>query len=143
LYITPQYGSNSPQDRADQKRGSIAYISSNHCAVKAGACVSALKRMTIAACALLPLAAAFSAQANELTFRCVNAASHATWNLKIDLEKSTADGFPAKINAESVTWRDATHGGSYELDRSSGELTFSNSSSTGGYMLFHRCQQLK
>ncbi len=46
------------------------------------------------------------------TFRCVNAASHATWNLKIDLEKSTADGFPAKINAASVTWRDATHGGS-------------------------------
>jgi hypothetical protein len=143
LYIAPQYASNSPRDRADQKRGSIAYISSNHRAVKAGACVSALKRVTIAACALLPLAAAFSTQADELTFRCVNAASHAKWSLKIDLEKSTADGFPAKINAASVIWHDATHGGSYELDRSSHELTFSNSSSTGGYMLFHHCDQLK
>jgi hypothetical protein len=143
LYIALQYAANPPQDRTDQKRGGIAYISSNHCAVKTGACMSALKRMTVAACALLPLAAAFSAQADELTFRCVNTASHATWNLKIDLAKSTADGFQAQINAASVTWRDVAHGGSYELDRATGKLTFSNSSSTGGYMLFHHCQQLK
>jgi hypothetical protein len=139
LYIAPQYAANPPQDRTDQKRGSIAYISSS----QSGACVSALKRTTIAACTLLTLAAVFSAQADELTFRCVNTASHATWNLKIDPAKSTADGFPAQINAASVTWRDVTHGGSYELDRASGKLTFSNSSSTGGYMLFHRCQQLR
>jgi hypothetical protein len=140
VYIAPQY---SPQDRTDQKEVALPIFRAIIAGSKRGSCVSALKRMSIAVCALLPLAAAFSVRADELTFRCVNTASHATWNLKIDLAKSTADGFPAKINAVSVAWRDVTHGGSYELDRSSGELTFSNSSSTGGYMLFHHCQQLK
>jgi hypothetical protein len=105
--------------------------------------VNAIKLTTIVACALPALASAFSAQAAELTFHCINSASHAIWDLKVDPAKSTADGFPAKISAASIAWRDATHGGNYELDRSSGELTFNNASSMGGYMLFHRCQQLK
>jgi hypothetical protein len=138
LYIALQY---SPQDRTDQKEVALPIFRAIIARSKRGTCIGALKRMTIGV--LLTLAAAVSAQADELTFRCVNTASHATWNLKIDLEKSTADGFPAQINASNVTWRDVTHGGSYELDRASGELTFSNSSSTGGYMLFHHCQQLK
>lgn len=105
--------------------------------------MNAIKLPAILACAVLVLAEVFSAQAAELTFRCVNSASHATWDLKIDPAKSTADGFPAKINGASIAWRDGTHGGTYELDRSSGELTFSNASSMGGYMLFHRCQLLR
>jgi hypothetical protein len=59
--------------------------------------------------------------------------------LKIDLAKSTADGFPAAITSANITWRDAVHGGNYEFDRATGELTFSNASSMGGYMLFYRC----
>ncbi|MGP8232295.1 MAG: hypothetical protein ACLQL2_06460 [Methylovirgula sp.] len=105
--------------------------------------MNAIKLPAILACTMLTLAEICSAQAAELTFRCINSASHAAWDLKIDPVKSTADGFPAKISAASIAWRDATHGGIYELDRSSGELTFSNASSMGGYMLFHRCQQLK
>ena len=93
--------------------------------------------------ALLAPISAFSAQPAELTFRCVNSASRATWDLKVDPATKTADGFPAKITAATIAWRDATHGGSYELDRTTGELIFANSSSMGGYMLFHRCQQVK
>lgn len=105
--------------------------------------MNAIRLARIVACALLAQAVASSSKADELTFRCLNTASHATWDLKIDPEKSTADGFPAKIDTASIAWHDTAHGGNYELDRSSGELTFSNASSTGGYMLFHRCQQLK
>jgi hypothetical protein len=138
LYIALQY---PPQDWIDQKEVALPIFRAIIARSKRGACISALKRTTIGA--LLTLAAAVSAQADELTFRCVNTASHATWNLKIDPENGIADGFPAKINAANVTWRDVTHGGGYVLDRASGKLTFSNSSSTGGYMLFHHCQQLK
>lgn len=81
-----------------------------------------------------------SARATELTFQCTNPASHAVWTLKIDDIRQTADGFPALITRYSVTWRDATNGGRYELDRNSGALTYTNASSTGGYTLFHHCQ---
>jgi hypothetical protein len=93
--------------------------------------------------ALLLPAAALSAQPVVLMFRCVNVTSHASWDLKVDTAGHTADGFPAEISPARISWRDGTHGGSYELDRATGELTFSNSSSMGGYMLFHRCRQVK
>ena|SRR5579862_9054316 len=83
------------------------------------------------------------ARAGELVFRCVNSASHAAWELKVNPADGTADGFPAKIGTATIAWRDATRGGDYELDRASGQLTFTNASSMGGYMLFHHCQQLK
>ena len=100
-------------------------------------------RLTAVAYALLMPGTVFSAQAVELTFHCVNQASHAGWELKVDPAKSTADGFPATIGTASIAWRDPVRGGNYELDRASGALTFSNASSMGGYMLFHRCQQVK
>lgn len=81
-----------------------------------------------------------AAKAPILTFRCVNTASHASWNLKVDTAQRTVDGFSASITSGSITWRDTAHGGSYALDRASGQLIFTNSSSMGGYMLFYRCQ---
>ncbi|MEW6436352.1 MAG: hypothetical protein AB1508_04185 [Pseudomonadota bacterium] len=105
--------------------------------------MNAIRLATSIAYSLLVPGTAFSVQAAELTFRCVNQASHASWALKVDPAKSTADGFPATISAASIAWRDTVRGGNYELDRASGALTFSNASSMGGYMLFHHCQQVK
>jgi len=87
----------------------------------------------------LPLTDRQPAHAAEITFRCLNPASGATWNLKIDDERQTADSVSAEITRTRVMWHDV-HGGSYELDRGSGLLTFRNASSTGGYLLYYQCQ---
>jgi hypothetical protein len=79
------------------------------------------------------------AHAAETTLRCLNLASGAAWNLKIDDERKTADSVAADITATRVTWHDIRRGGFYELDRTSGLLTFRNASSTGGYILYYRC----
>jgi len=81
-----------------------------------------------------------SARAADLSFQCVNSASGASWTLMVDDQKRTVDGTPADMSAARISWRDAASGGIYDLDLKSGALTFTNSSSTGGYMLFHRCQ---
>jgi len=81
-----------------------------------------------------------SARAADLSFQCTNAASGSSWTLTVDDQKRTADGAPAEISAARISWRDPASGGIYDLDRKSGALTFTNPSSTGGYMLFHRCQ---
>jgi hypothetical protein len=105
--------------------------------------VHAYRTIKVAFCISCALATGCSASAADQTFRCTNSASGASWELKIDTAKNIVDGFPATISAADAYWRDTMHGGSYELDRSSGRLTFSNASSTGGYTLFYRCQQLK
>jgi hypothetical protein len=89
---------------------------------------------------LLAPAANLSAEAAVLTFQCVNVASKAKWTVKVDDTQKTADGFPATISADDITWSDRTTGGTYELDRATGKLTYVASTSMGGYMLFHRCQ---
>jgi hypothetical protein len=103
--------------------------------------VDAIKLSVLVACfgVVVASVAPLSAQPAVLAFLCVNSASHMTWDLKVDSAHRTADGFPAEISPARIAWRDTTHGGSYELDRASGKLTFINSSSMGGYMLFHYC----
>jgi hypothetical protein len=81
-----------------------------------------------------------SAFATQFTIQCVNSASGASWALQVDDGLKTVDGVPARITAAGITWRDASSGGAFELDRSSGILTFTNASSTGGYMLRHQCR---
>jgi len=81
------------------------------------------------------------AHAAEITYRCINPASGTIWNLKIDDERQTADSLPAEISATQTIWHDIVRGGSYELDRKTGPLTFRNASSTGGYMLYYRCYE--
>lgn len=70
---------------------------------------------------------------------CTNPAGHASWQIRIDFEKSTVDSNPARISQTKITWRDRTDGGNYTLDRMSGDLTVVLASSTGGYFLHDHC----
>jgi hypothetical protein len=99
-------------------------------------------RLLFAATVMLAgaLAASPAVPAAALDIRCVNAASGASWTVSVDDQKRTVDGAPATITADRINWRDPSSGGLYDLDRKSGALTFTNPSSTGGYMLFHRCE---
>ena len=74
-----------------------------------------------------------------VTFLCVNSSSSTTWNLKVDDERQTADSLPAEFATTRIAWHDSVRGGFYDLDGNSGLLTFRNASSTGGYILYHRC----
>jgi hypothetical protein len=80
-----------------------------------------------------------SAHAAAITFRCTNPKSGTTWEVKVDYDRSTADSFPAEITLSQIAWHDTLRGGYYDLDRASGELTFRNASSTGGYATHHTC----
>ena len=79
------------------------------------------------------------AYAIESAVTCTNPASGANWQIKIDYERSTVDSYPASISEAKISWRDASDGGNYTLDRKSGNLTVVIASSTGGYFLFDRC----
>jgi len=81
-----------------------------------------------------------SAFAAETAFRCTNSASGKIWTLKVDDARRTVDNFPAVFGKAQISWRDTAEGGNYQLDLSSGLLTYTNASSTGGYMLFHQCR---
>ena len=99
------------------------------------------KTYIAAAAALGAIYVSTPAQAAGLSYQCTNTASGASWTVMVDDQKRTVDGAPAQISAARISWRDAATGGSYDLDRKSGDLTFTNSSSMGGYILWHRCQQ--
>ena len=89
---------------------------------------------------LLPASAgALEASHGEALMTCTNPASGHKWQLKIDYDHATADAYPAQISDAQISWKDASDGGNYTLDRKSGELTAVFASSTGGYFLHHRC----
>jgi hypothetical protein len=71
---------------------------------------------------------------------CANTSSGTTWQVKVDYDHATADSYPARISETQISWKDASDGGNYTLDRKSGELTVVFASSTGGYFLHHRCK---
>jgi hypothetical protein len=71
---------------------------------------------------------------------CTNTSSGTTWQVKVDYDHATADSYPARISETQISWKDASDGGNYTLDRKSGELTVVFASSTGGYFLHHRCK---
>jgi hypothetical protein len=77
---------------------------------------------------------------SPLVLTCTNPASGATWQISVDLGKSTVDANPARVNDTAITWRDGKDGANYTLDRRTGALTATVPSSTGGYFLHHRCQ---
>jgi hypothetical protein len=81
-----------------------------------------------------------AAQAGATAITCTNPNSGTSWQISIDYDKRTVDSNPASISDSEISWHDSKDGGNYTLDRKSGSLTFVASSSTGGYMLFHRCQ---
>jgi hypothetical protein len=70
---------------------------------------------------------------------CINPASGATWQIKIDYDQATVDSNPAHVSDTEISWHDSKDGGNYTLDRKSGNLTVVTPSSTGGYFLHDRC----
>lgn len=103
-----------------------------------------LNRLPISGCALVCAMAASTVQAEArpgvTAVTCTNTASGASWQISIDYAKSTVDSYPARISAGEITWHDAGQGGNDTLDRQSGDLTVIVPSSTGGYILHHRCK---
>jgi hypothetical protein len=99
------------------------------------------------------LAAAFLASArpalaaDKQVFTCTNPSSGTTWTIVVRYDRqrvdSSAESFPASITSRRITWRDTTHGGTYELRRATGELTVRYASSTGGYALHDHCSAQK
>ncbi len=87
-----------------------------------------------------PVLPAFGAKQAETVLTCTNLVSGASWLIKINLEHSTVDSNPARINSTEISWRDATDRGNYTLDRKTGNLTVVFASSTGGYFIHHRCR---
>jgi hypothetical protein len=83
------------------------------------------------------------AGAAAATLRCTNPFSGATRDIAIDQTRRTADSFPATITDKTIRWHDAAHGGNYELDRNSGQLTVVYASSTGGFFLRNNCRLLE
>ncbi len=80
------------------------------------------------------------AQHGESAIACINPASGATWQIRIDYDRKTVDSHPARIGDGEITWHDPTDGGNYTLDRKSGNLTVVIASSTGGYFLHDVCK---
>jgi hypothetical protein len=76
----------------------------------------------------------------ESAMTCTNPASGATWQIRVDYVRKMVDSNPARISDAEITWRDASDGGNYTLDRKSGNLTVVIASSTGGYFLHDVCK---
>jgi hypothetical protein len=81
-----------------------------------------------------------AATAGETKVTCVNPASGASWQIRIDYDRRTVDSNSANISGNEISWRDARDGSNYTLDRRSGDLTMVAASSTGGYFLHHHCK---
>jgi hypothetical protein len=96
--------------------------------------------LSMLAAGVLSPAVASGTPRGESAITCTNPASGASWQVKIDYDRATADSNPARINDAQISWHDSTDGGNYTLDRRSGELTVVVASSTGGYFLHHRCK---
>ena len=80
------------------------------------------------------------ARATESAVTCTNPASGAQWQIRVDYDRGTVDSYPARITEANISWRDASDGGNYTLDRKSGNLRVVIASSTGGYFLYDRCK---
>ena len=81
-----------------------------------------------------------AAQHGATATTCTNVASGANWQIRIDYDRATVDSNPARISDAQISWRDASDGGNYTLDRKSGKLTVILASSTGGSFFYHRCK---
>ena len=101
-----------------------------------------MRASILAAIGAVALSAGSPAQAQqgEHAITCTNPVSGATWQIKIDYDKSTVDSNPARISASEITWRDLKDGWNYTLDRKSGNLTVIIASATGGNFLYDRCK---
>jgi hypothetical protein len=80
-----------------------------------------------------------AAQRGETAITCTNPLNGASWQIRIDYDRSTVDSNPARISDSEISWRDANRW-NLTLDRKSGNLTVILASSTGGSFLYHRCK---
>jgi|SRR3984957_5980175 hypothetical protein len=78
-------------------------------------------------------------QSGDVAITCTNVASGASFQIRIDYNRSTVDAHPAEISAGKISWRDENRW-NYTLDRKSGNLTIILASSTGGSFLYDRCK---
>jgi hypothetical protein len=85
-------------------------------------------------------AAAAAPEHGQTTIACSNPASGATWQIAIDFDRRTVDGYAASIDDSTIAWRDPRDQGNYALDRKSGNLRVAVPSSTGGYFLHDQCK---
>jgi hypothetical protein len=88
----------------------------------------------------VPAAVRAEPQGGAVAATCTNPYSGVTWQIKIDYERRTVDSNPAQIDGSTISWRDATNGWYYELDRKSGNLTVTVASATGGNFLHDQCK---
>jgi hypothetical protein len=79
-------------------------------------------------------------KAGNRIMTCSNPASGASWQIAIDFERRTVDGYAATISDSTIAWRDPRDQGNYTLDRRSGNLTVAIPSSTGGYFVHDQCK---
>jgi hypothetical protein len=93
--------------------------------------------LVAAAAAAMP---SFGANGTESVFNCTNPASGVGWQIKVNFQARTVDTNPARITTATISWHDPSDGGSYSLDRSTGNLTVVIASSTGGYFIHDRCR---
>jgi hypothetical protein len=97
-------------------------------------------RLGAAAVASGILLSGAAAERGETAVACSNPVSGASFEIRIDYDRSTVDSNPARISDGKITWRDPKDGGNYSLDRVSGELTIIVASSTGGAFFYERCK---
>jgi len=93
----------------------------------------------LVAALFLPLCGA-KAQNGSTAITCANTTSGASWQIRIDYDRSTVDSNPARVSTATISWRDPKDGGNYTLDRKSGNLTAIVASSTGGAFFYSRCK---
>jgi hypothetical protein len=79
------------------------------------------------------------AMAGETAITCTNPASGASFQIRIDYDRSTVDTNSAEISDRMISWRDENRW-NYTLDRKSGDLKVVLASSTGGSFLYDRCK---
>ena len=99
--------------------------------------------LVAASVGLLAWSAAVSSaeiQHGEIPITCTNPVSGATWQIKIDYDHATVDSNPARISDSEISWREASSGWYYRLDRKTGNLTVTLASATGGNFLYDRCR---
>jgi|SRR5579863_2807234 len=94
----------------------------------------------VGALGAVSVAASAEAPRGETAITCTNPASGASWQIKIDYDRSTVDSNAARISDTEIAWRDAKDGWYYRLDRKSGNLTVTLASATGGNFLYDRCK---
>ena len=81
-----------------------------------------------------------AAHSADTAVTCTNPYSGASWQIKIDYDRSTVDSAPARISDSEIAWRGVSDGWHYSLDRKSGKLTITLASATGGNFLYDNCK---